>query len=134
VAVVVLNAQQVARNDRAVRSLAATTWPVQLHPWRDDGCVWTKVRLCFKDHEPVEPAARRAAAALGVQMAKATTDPGYDGAPVAQVSGMFRGVPITVTAYPQQEYPAASDAAPTAVTWIVVALSPSSILRPAEPG
>jgi hypothetical protein len=118
------------RNDRAARELSAIQWPAQFHPEHADGCA----AICLKDYEPVEPAAQQAAGALGIKYAKATIQPGYDGAPVATISGSFDGVPVTVTAYPRLEYPPIGDSGPpTPVSYVEVVLRPSTVLSPAEP-
>ena len=128
-----IDRHQRAHNDLALRGLTATRWPIQLHPWQSNGCGWTKVRLCFKNYETVEGAARRAAAAMGLKNATSRTYPGYDGAPVAEVSGTFDGVPATVTAFPRVEYSASGDGEATKLVDVEVNLRPWTILSPAEP-
>ncbi len=125
-----IDKKQRAQNDRAARELSAIHWPAQLHPVHADGCA----AICLKDYEPVEAAAQRAAGALGIKNATATTAPGYDGAPVATVSGMFDGVPVTVTAYPHVEYPSTwPSGSPISFSSVEVVLRPSTLLSPAEP-
>lgn len=125
-----VDSHQREQNDRAARELSAIHWPAELHRSSTDGCS----ALCFKDYEPVEAAAQRAADALGIKNATATTHPGYDGAPVATVSGMFDGVPVTVTAYPRVAYPSTGGSRPpTPVSYVEVVLRPSTLLSPAEP-
>jgi len=125
-----INNHEVQHNASAARQLAAIRWPAQLKQSPGDGCA----AICLRDSEPVAVglAVQTAAHALGITNATAKIGPGYDGAPEATIAATFDGVPVTLTAYARVEYPPTLDGTPTEVTYVEVALSPSTILNPAE--